>query len=500
VLFNSYIFVFVFLPITVTGFFLLGRVASRRVTLAWLVGCSLVYYGWWNANYLALLGFSVLFNFSVGRCLSSGMARDARRRLLLVGIAVNLGLIGYFKYANFFVDTFDRLAGASYSLPPIVLPLAISFFTFQQIAFLVDAYRGETREHRFVDYCLFVTFFPQLIAGPIVHHKEMLPQFTRRIRYRLNSIDFSIGTTIFFIGLFKKVVLADHMATIANPVFDGALADQHPDLLNAWLGALAYSFQIYFDFSGYSDMAIGLGRLFGIKLPLNFNSPYKAVNMIDFWRRWHMTLSRFLKDYLYIPLGGNRLGKARRYENLMVTMLLGGLWHGAGWTFVFWGGLHGAYLVINHAWHAIRRAGGRDLGESRWWGRALGCFLTCFAAVIGWVFFRAETFDAAQSILRAMTGLNGLHRPVTHVQVQEFCLMLACMAFVWFLPNAQDLFVRFKPALQYGRSLDRRRANVAGLFRVLWRPTPQWAVFVAIISVVSVLQMSKVTEFIYYQF
>ncbi|MDW8310963.1 MAG: MBOAT family O-acyltransferase, partial [Verrucomicrobiales bacterium] len=316
-LFNSYEFIFVFLPVTLAGFFWLGHHGRARWAIGWLVLASFFFYGWWNPKYLALLGGSVLFNYSMGLALSRRVRTGAGRALMIAGVAANLLLLGVFKYTNFLVDNFNALCGTDWQVARIIIPLGISFFTFQQIAYLVDAWRGETREYNFVDYALFVTFFPQLIAGPIVHHKEMLPQFSQRGVFRFSPRDFAIGVSIFAVGLFKKAVIADGVAGYSTPVFDLAKNGGTPGFAQAWGAVLAYTLQIYFDFSGYSDMAIGLGRLFGIVLPLNFHSPYRATNIIEFWRRWHMTLSRFLRDYLYFTLGGNRRGPARRYVNLM---------------------------------------------------------------------------------------------------------------------------------------------------------------------------------------
>jgi alginate O-acetyltransferase complex protein AlgI len=349
-LFNSYTFIFIFLPITLLVFFSIGGKGHHRIAIAWLVAASLFFYGWWNPAYLSLILGSILFNYAVGVALSNLQAQSSashltKKIILSFGILVNLFLLAYFKYANFFVDNLNSLSGSNFHLQTIILPLAISFFTFQQITYLVDAYKGETREYNFLHYCLFVTFFPQLIAGPIVHHREMLPQFVKNTIYKFNHQHLAIGLTIFFIGLFKKVVLADGVAVYATPVFEAAEQGVMLTFFEAWAGALAYTFQLYFDFSGYSDMAIGIARMFGIRLPLNFNSPYKSVNIIEFWRRWHITLSRFLRDYLYIPLGGNRKGKFRRYINLMITMLLGGLWH--GWLDICYVGSFAWFLFNN---------------------------------------------------------------------------------------------------------------------------------------------------------
>lgn len=409
-LFNSLEFILGFLPVTLIGFYLLGGRDDPRAAITWLVAASLFFYGWWNPVYIALIAGSITVNFFIG----NRLLHRPSRLLLGAGVAANLASIGYFKYAGFLAGNLERVAGIELGLGHVVLPLAISFFTFQQIAYLVDAYHGEVRRDGFINYALFVVFFPQLIAGPIVHHSETMPQFTRRETFRLDLDNLSLGLAVFAIGLFKKVILADGIAAHATPVFDAAQGGYGPTLFEAWGGALSYTFQLYFDFSGYSDMAIGLARMFNIRLPLNFNSPYKAVNIVDFWRRWHITLSRFLRDYLYIPLGGNRLGTPRRYTNLMITMLLGGLWHGAAWTFVVWGGLHGIYLVINHLWHGLRRRLGHDLSRSTWPGRVGGRALTFLVVVVAWVFFRAESFDAAERILAGMAGMNGVWLPASY--------------------------------------------------------------------------------------
>ncbi len=410
-LFNSFEFIFIFLPVTLLVFFFIGKRNHHRVAISWLILCSLFFYGWWNPAYLPLILFSMLFNYTFGVMLGNGNKDRLRKHFLIIGIAVNLCLLGYFKYANFFVDQLNWATNSNVHIENILLPLAISFFTFQQIAYLVDAYRRETKEYSFLNYCLFVTFFPQLIAGPIVHHKEMLPQFAKDIIYKFNYEHVAIGCSIFLIGLFKKLILADGMAVYATPVFDAAETGFALTFFEAWGGALAYTLQLYFDFSGYSDMAIGIAYMFGIILPINFNSPYKATSIIDFWRRWHITLSRFLRDYLYFALGGSRKGNIRRYINLFITMLLGGLWHGAGWTFIIWGMLHGAYLIINHAWRKTRRdvlklsspAGTIEITAAR--------VLTLAAVIIGWVYFRADSLNGANHMMATMLGLNGISLP-----------------------------------------------------------------------------------------
>jgi len=521
VLFNSYIFIFLFLPVTLAGFFLIGKRQHHRVAIAWLVACSLFFYGWWNPAYLGLILVSILFNYAIGVVL--GGQGPHRKASLVAGVVLNLGLLGYFKYANFFVDTVNEVTGTDFHLSVIVLPLAISFFTFQQIAYLVDAWRGETREYNFLHYCLFVTFFPQLIAGPIVHHREMLPQFARDVIYRFSQRDFIVGFTIFSLGLFKKVVLADGISVFANPVFGAAEAGIPLSIIEAWGGALAYTLQIYFDFSGYSDMAIGLGRMFGIRLPLNFHSPLKAVNIIEFWHRWHMTLSRFLRDYLYIPLGGNRRGPRRRYINLMITMLLGGLWHGAGWTFVVWGAAHGLALALNHGWHAARRAMGHRLEQSTRGGRLLSGALTFVFIVATFVVFRAESFGGAMNLLSAMSGGQGVILPEglsgmlgslqpwlaqhgvmlgEHVPNRlaswsdgfKFIFMLLLIA--WAAPNTQQIMRDFDPAFDTYRGAPAIHFPAFPRFSI----SPGWAVIIALLFVYAVGSLTRASEFLYFQF
>ena len=526
-LFNSYEFILAFLPISFLGYFWLARYGVE-VAIAWLVAASLFFYGWWNPAYLVLIVASMVINFYVGRLLGrrGGAGRSGQRLVLAGGVALNLMVLAYFKYAGFFVDNLNLAAGTSLDLGDIVLPLAISFFTFQQIAYLVDAYQGITREYRFSHYALFVTFFPQLIAGPIVHHSEMLPQFMRAENLRPRARNLAIGSSIFAIGLFKKAVLADGIAVYATPVFDAAAAGDTLTFFEAWGGALAYTLQLYFDFSGYSDMAIGAARMFGIRLPLNFHSPYKATNIVEFWRRWHMTLSRFLRDYLYIPLGGNRSGRVRRYINLMVTMLLGGLWHGAGWTFVAWGALHGAYLVINHAWMRLRRTVGGVLLRPSAVGRFGGWLVTFLAVVVGWVFFRATDFDAAVAMLRGMAGLNGVAIPnAIYVRLGPLSDWLAGMGvtsylghgrqfvftYLWvlcllpvalFMPNTQQVMRRYRPALL--RHVSPPGAALTFGERALrwlaWRPTGSWVVVIAVVAALGLLALTSVSEFLYFQF
>lgn len=332
-LFNSYEFILLFLPVTFSGFFLLGRLEQSRLATLWLVLASLFFYGYWDWHYVPLLTASILFNYFIGRNIE---CRVQKKRILYLGILADVILLGYFKYADFFLTTVNAVAGSSFELLDIVLPLGISFFTFTQIAYLVDVYRGIAKNVSLLYYFEFVTIFPHLIAGPIINYKDMLPQFMAKETFRLNKKNIAIGLAIFAIGLSKKVLVADNLSVWANAAFANT---EHLAFLAAWIGALSYTLQLYFDFSGYSEMAIGLGLMFNLKLPMNFNSPYQARSIIDFWRRWHMTLGGWVRDYLYITMGGNRCGELLKMRNLFASMLIIGLWHGAGWTFVLWGGV-----------------------------------------------------------------------------------------------------------------------------------------------------------------
>jgi D-alanyl-lipoteichoic acid acyltransferase DltB (MBOAT superfamily) len=516
-LFNSIEFLFVFLPILLLVFYQLARL-SKRLAACWLAMGSLFFYGWWNPTYVVLLLGSICFNYVMGRLLaqSAAMGRLQKKHLLAGGIAVDLALLAYYKYANFFVDSVNSVVGSSWAVSEILLPLGISFFTFTQIAFLVDAARGKAKEFDFVYYCLFVSYFPHLIAGPVLHHAEMMPQFGKASTYRFSSTFFTVGLTTFSLGLFKKVVLADGVAPYAVPLFSAASQGDAVGLFQAWGGALAYTLQLYFDFSGYSDMAIGLSYMIGVRLPLNFNSPYKATSISDFWRRWHMTLSRFLRDYLYISLGGNRRGPARRYLNLLTTMVLGGLWHGAGWTFVIWGSLHGLALVIHQAWRGVRARLGHDVTRGTWAGRTAGIALTFLVVVIGWVFFRASSLDAALLILHGMAGLDGISLPsmiaartgplapwlAAHGVVftpgggrdfaMNFVWLLVLLPIVFLAPNTQQIMHHFRPALDH--------ADHSVATRFTWSSSLRWALIMSTVLALGLLSLTRPSEFLYFQF
>jgi alginate O-acetyltransferase complex protein AlgI len=482
-LFNSYEFIFVFMPVTVAGFALLS-VGHHRAALLWLTAASLSFYAWWDWHSLWILVTSMAFNFAfslaIGR--SSG---NLRTRWLASGIAGNLLALGIFKYSDFAVDIVNEVAGAHFDRPGIVLPLGISFFTFTQIAYLVDVNRRLTVDRDPGRFALFVAWFPHLIAGPILHHRPTMAQFADPEVARLRSINWLVGLVFFSIGLAKKLLLADPLGAIASPLFEAA---RTADISSGagWLAMLSYTFQLYFDFSGYSDMAVGLSLLFGVKIPVNFMSPYKAASIIEFWRCWHISLSNFLRDYLYISLGGNRKGPLRRYLNLFLTMLLGGLWHGASWNFVIWGGLHGLYLLVNHAWR-------RFVGVSLC--RYLGGALTFLAVAIGWVFFRAADLATAGKMLTAMAsvwqlaGWSWAADPhlASLVLWHTAALIGLSVVIAFLLPNSAQITDGLSRALQKPQAGGVRLAYaVAGLFGLAFG--------------IGVVNLGKASAFLYFQF
>lgn len=526
-LFNAPEFIFVFLPIVLAVFFLLSHARRISEAIGFLVLASLVFYGWWKPAYLIILLFSLIFNFMLSRrILQLDKGSPAAEWCLGIGISVNLGLIAYYKYTNFGIDIVNSIFSTDFGAIRLLLPLGISFFTFQQIAYLVDTYRGITKEFRFIHYCLFVTFFPQLIAGPIVHYTKVMDQFEKPETFHFNWNHMAIGLFIFTIGFFKKAVLADEVAGFANPVFMAADNGLAVSTLEAWAAALAYSLQLYFDFSGYSDMAIGLGFMFGIRLQLNFNSPYKAANIIDFWRRWHMTLSQFLRDYVYIPLGGNRQGELRRHTNLMTTMLIGGLWHGAGWNFVIWGGLHGVYLVVNHFFKYLSGLLPKWMNPLNF--KPFSVLCTFVFVLLSWVFFRAVTLNGAGAMLGEMLLQHGFTLPADlarglellnksrlveqmqgwgmhflevpgHIAIQDWAfsgapLIILLLLLAWFAPNSHDMIHKFHlvkgPEWQVqGKILNSRLGSILAIITGI-------GFFIALTTILS----EKPSEFLYFNF
>lgn len=498
-LFFSNEFLFFFLPFT---FFIYFYLLQKRLVLGakgFLVFASLFFYSWWNVSYLPILLSSILINYIIGNTLNENIKkiRVNKKSLLAFGIITNIAILSYFKYSDFFIENINLSLATSFPLLQLTLPLAISFFTFQQIAYLVDSYRGETAEYNFVNYGLFVTFFPQLIAGPIVHHSEMMPQFESKWNLVKNYKNIATGLFIFSVGLFKKVVIADTFAQWASSGFDNA---QVLNFFEAWAVSLSYTFQLYFDFSGYADMAIGAALLFNIKLPINFNSPYKSLDIQDFWKRWHITLSRFLRDYIYIPLGGSRAGNLSNYTNLLMTFVIGGIWHGAGWTFVFWGFLHGMALVIHRIW--------KDLGYTL--PKILAWFVTFNFVNVAWIFFRAENWGDAIKVLKGMAGLSGI---VITEKREQFLSFLSSSEWLSFGEVTQHIGGG-SSVLNYlilGFLITLTLKNTMQITRIIpcsgkftFQLNLQWAFFFAFLLFMSFLKLffghTSASEFIYFNF
>jgi D-alanyl-lipoteichoic acid acyltransferase DltB (MBOAT superfamily) len=545
-LFNSYEFVFLFLPATLAGFFLLGR-TSRAWALGWLIVASLFFYAWWRPLNVLIIAPSILVNFALAHLLlrlRSDQARSRMARLVLaVGIVFNIAFLGYFKYVNFFSTVINDVAGTHFFLEQVILPLGISFITFQKIAFLIDIHARRIESFTLEDYCLFVLFFPQLIAGPIVHYREMMPQF-HKASCRFDKENIAVGLTLFLMGLFKKVVLADGVAAHVSPIYDAVATGGDASLFPAWMAAIGFTLQMYFDFSGYTDMALGLARCFGVRLPPNFDSPLKASSIIDFWLRWHMTLTRFLTAYLYNPLvlwltrrrlaagksvlGGRdaRIGGA--YFHLLagptvLTMFVSGLWHGAGYVFILWGLLHGLYLSINHAWRIVGPRLWADKASYNRFMRPVGLALTFPAVAISMILFRSPTVGAASELLQGMLGFNGITlpqqlferlgpftavlKPIVSASVTsagsgaEFVAtitwIVALLVIALAFPNSLQILSRHEPAIgvkspaedlgRWGWALD-------------WRPTLPWAFLMSALAVTSIIKLGGKSEFLYWQF
>jgi alginate O-acetyltransferase complex protein AlgI len=482
-LFNSYEFIFLFMPATVLGFALFSRL-SHLTALLWLTAASFLFYVSWNPQSSWVLIVSIASNFFFGVAIRRSKGSTARL-YLVCGVAADLFLLAIFKYAGFAVDTANWVTGSHLARPMVELPIGISFYTFTQIAYLADTYRRQVSDHNPLRYALFVTYFPHLIAGPIIHHRPVMQQLADPKIARLGAENWIIGLSFFSIGMAKKMLLADPLGTIASPLF--AAAPTSPlSIVAGWVAAGAYTFQLYFDFSGYSDMAVGLSLLFGVHIPINFLSPYKARSIIEFWRTWHISLSTFLKDYLYIPLGGNRRGTRRRYLNLFVTMVLGGLWHGAGWNYVAWGALHGLYLLVNHWWREI-------VGVALW--RPLARLLTFLAVMVGWVFFRSGDCATALGILKSMVSLSELREWAwaadTNLRTTNAWFaagMVSLAAAIAFLaPNSLTITTALKDGMD--QLSDNHRKLVFG-----------WLAAYGLLLGISVVFIGRASPFLYFQF
>ncbi len=493
------------------GFFTIAKF-NKNAAAGWLFLCSLFFYSWWEWKYLWLLLGSITFHFLVGQALLK-LVGGQKKALLISAIVIDIGLLIYFKYADMFIGSWNHLSADNIALLKVVLPLGISFFTFTQIAYLVDTYEGKVNETRPVHFGLFVTYFPHLIAGPVLHHKEMMPQFNNPATYTIQWRLVALGFGVFIIGLAKKVLVADNLASYANAYFANPV---DAGMLQAWQGVLAYTFQLYFDFSGYSDMAVGLSLMLGIKLPINFYSPYRAVNISEFWRRWHMTLSRFLRDYLYIRMGGNRHGKGRRYFNLLMTMFLGGLWHGAGWNFAIWGLMHGLYLCVHEAWRATF---GKFFGKSKLYA-FLAATVTFLAVMFAWVPFRSSDLQMTLYIWGAMTGNTGINLPAIFLDsipmlgnwlsslgisssigggktfVYGFLWIIFAALIAFNCPNSYQIYRRFRIAIIDKSIVE----NIAGSSNLSLRMSKTSAALLGILFVICLLFLGRPSEFLYFQF
>jgi D-alanyl-lipoteichoic acid acyltransferase DltB (MBOAT superfamily) len=540
VLFNSQTFIFLFLPVTVAGFFAFGR-ASRTLALGWLILASVFFYAWWNPLNVLIMAPSILINFSLARMLlrlsEDEKSQVTARLVLILGLVFNVMFLGYFKYINFLRGVTNDVIGTNFVLTQVILPLGISFITFQKIAFLIDVHGGRVKSFTLRDYLLFVLFFPQLIAGPIVHYREMMPQF-HNVSARFNKEGVAIGLTLFVFGLFEKAFFADNIAPLVTPIYQEAAAGRPISFLLAWMAAFGFTLQIYFDFCGYTDMALGLGRLFGIRLPPNFNSPLRASSIIDYWLRWHMTLTRFLTAYIYNPLSlsltrrrfakglpglGGRNTTFGAFVSLLMfptllTMAVSGIWHGAGYLFLVWGLLHGFYLTVNHAWRLIATRLWPNRASYERFMTPIGLALTLVAVAVSMVFFRSPTMAAATNILQGLVGLHGVGLPVPLYDLlakMDWLQGTGITAEVWYAgnfkwlamwisvllfialacPNTLEILAPYEPALGV-----KERPMTSGIRVPEWRPSVAWAMVLAMVAVLGISRLSSPSEFLYWQF
>lgn len=481
-LFNSYIFILLFLPITLIVYYMLNHLEKSNLSLFLIVLASFIFYAYNNVKYVFVLGVSILLNWFI--CFL--LRKSKRKSLLVVGILLNVGSIFYFKYYNFFIENFNKLLSADFQLRNIVLPLGISFFTFQQISFLIDSYRGETRDYTFVEYAAFVSFFPQLVAGPIVLHNEIIPQFRDEAKRKFNHESFAYGIYAFSAGLFKKVLVADTFGKAVSWGWENIDAMTSLEII---IVMVSYTFQIYFDFSGYCDMAIGIGKMFNIDLPVNFDSPYKSYSILEFWKRWHMTLTRFLRNYIYFPLGGSRKGKIRTYINIMIVFLVSGIWHGANWTFVLWGMLHGIAQVLNRI---FQKSWGKCNQVVRW--------IATFVFVnLMWLLFRAESIGQAVYLFKRMIIMDSFSisdRLMSCFRLKEMELLLRLVKPLSLLSEKINGFYMWGAL---GGALF-VCLNFSNLYEKKFVPNIPKAVLTSVLLVWSIVSLGGISTFLYFNF
>ena len=495
--FNSFQFLLLFLPVTLLGFYLINRVEPCRWPIVWLVGASLVFYGFCNLVLVGVLIGSVLTNYVLGRFFNdSQISKVNLKKILYFGIICNLGVLIYFKQFGFYGGSQPHEFSPAYPWG-VIIPVGLSFFTFQQIIYLVEVWRGRVDGNSFWNYFLYVVFFPQLLNGPIVRPNEFFPQLVGKKFFKFQAGRIAAGLTIFSCGLFKKVVLADGIARYSDSAFDAVAQGAVLSMIEAWSGTLSFTLQVYFDFSGYSDMAVGLGCLLGIRLPINFESPYKASSLIEFWHRWHMTLSRFVRDYIYIPLGGNRKGSLKRTGNIFIIMLIGGIWHGTGTTLIIWGSLHGIFLAINHFWRQLQNSLGYSFGRKNFIYEISGCVITFITVAVLWILFRAEGLDVAVSIIQSLFGFQTSPEvDFNNIKISEDRLWFLILI-VWFAPNMKEIMSKYFEGENVGVT---QHNSVIGRRWYHWYPTTWWAAFTSILFIMSLLELTQGERFIYFQF
>jgi D-alanyl-lipoteichoic acid acyltransferase DltB (MBOAT superfamily) len=491
-LLNSAAFLFIFLPLTIMVYYFFYTKGLDRSARVVLILSSIIFYALWSINTLWILAGLILVNFIIAKEIAKVIEekRSLARNILISGVFINLVALGYFKYFHFIAENVSAVFKTEFSHQRIVMPLGISYITFQFIAYLVDVYKKQKPDTRFSNFTIFISFFPKIIAGPILRYSDLNWQLKKLGRSKINWTLLRIGVVLFIIGLAKKVLLADSLEPYVATIFSDAESGQKLNWIIGWAGTLAFTLQIYFDFSGYSDMAVGLGLLFGLRLPENFDSPYKALSITEFWRRWHMTLSSFLKDYIYIPLGGNKRGEIRRHFNVFVTMLVCGIWHGAGWNFIIWGGIHGIFIIVNNIWKQFRG----NFPKANPTFRYISALLTFFCVTVAWVFFRASTLQGAMYLLKSMFSIQplGWEQFTSSYSLGLPLLIGMGLSIVWLLPNSLQIS-------KYSFDITEKRLSRQNEL-VPWlsvEPSFRWALVFGFLLALIIARLPQATNFIY---